>query len=103
VTSVLQIDIEGYEFSVLTDLMREFKGRPLPFGQLQLEIHAWGKSFAEFQNWWESLEESGLRAFWTEPNLVYLNLYRGHAPDLSEVRYLNINSWRKRNTDYLRF
>lgn len=39
----LQIDIEGAEFDVLTELLKEYKDRPLPFGQLQLEIHAWKK------------------------------------------------------------
>lgn len=86
---ILKIDIEGYEFSLLTDLIKAYKGKPLPFGQLQLEIHAWSKSFVEVLSFWRDLEEAGLRPFWTEPNLVYLNLYRGHAPDLSEVRRLS--------------
>lgn len=38
-----QIDIEGFEFSVLSDILQAYKGKPLPFGQLQLEIHAWKK------------------------------------------------------------
>lgn len=41
-------------------------GEPLPFGQLQLEIHIWHKSFAEYLTWWETLEAAGLRPFWTE-------------------------------------
>ncbi|KAG8886277.1 hypothetical protein FRB98_001374 [Tulasnella sp. 332] len=82
---VLKIDIEGYEFGLMTDLIKHYEGRPLPFGQLQLEIHGWGKSFEEFLHWWQALETVGLRPFWTEPNLVYLNLFRGHAPDLSEA------------------
>lgn len=85
---ILKIDIEGFEFSLLTDLIKAYKGKPLPFGQLQLEVHAWGKSFVEVLAFWRDLEEAGLRPFWTEPNLVYLNLYRGHAPDLSEVGHL---------------
>jgi len=87
---VLKIDIEGYEFDVLSHLVSEYKDKPLPFGQLQLEVHAWSKSFLEFLTWWQSLEAAGLRPFYTEPNLVYLNLYRGHAPDLSEYSFINI-------------
>ncbi|KAG8874697.1 hypothetical protein FRB98_008300, partial [Tulasnella sp. 332] len=81
---ILKIDIEGAEFSVLTDLLKGYKGRPLPFGQLQLEVHAWGKEFYEFVEWWEALEGAGLRPFFIEPNLVYLNLFRGSIPDLTE-------------------
>lgn len=65
---VLKIDIEGSEFDTLTSMMKYYKerGRPLPFGQLQLEIHANQISFAQFLKWWEDLEEAGLRPFWTE-------------------------------------
>ena len=41
-------------------------GEPLPFGQLQLEVHVWDKKFTDFMKWWELLEEAGLRPFWTE-------------------------------------
>ena len=41
-------------------------GKPLPFGQLQLEIHIWDRSFEYFLTWWEKLEKAGLRPFWTE-------------------------------------
>jgi hypothetical protein len=41
-------------------------GRPLPFGQLLIEIHLWGKTFAELLSWWEALEAAGLRPFWGE-------------------------------------
>jgi len=88
---VLKIDIEGYEFAVLASLVKEYEGRPLPFGQLQLEVHAWNKPFHEILTWWEALEAAGLRPFFIEPNLVYLNLYRGHAPDLTEYAFINIH------------
>lgn len=70
--SILKIDIEGGEFEVLIDLIKSYKeaGEPLPFGQLQIEIHALGKSIDWMIQWWEMLEDAGLRAFWTEPNLV---------------------------------
>lgn len=84
---ILKIDIEGSEFDTLTAIIAEYRalGQPLPFGQLQIEIHAWAHSFKDFLKWWESLEEAGLRPFWTEANLVYLNIYRGNAPTLAEV------------------
>lgn len=71
---ILKIDIESWEFETLTTLLKPYinSGRPLPFGQLQLEIHIWNKSFAEFLEWWEMLEAAGLRPFWTEVNLKIL-------------------------------
>lgn len=104
---ILKIDIEGWEFETLTSLLKPYieSGRPLPFGQLQLEIHLWGKPFEEFLSWWEMLEAAGLRPFWTEvrfsalfrisrlipnfeqPNLVYLIYNKQHTPDLAEVRH----------------
>jgi hypothetical protein len=35
----MQIDIEGSEFSALAAVIESFKGQPLPFGQMQIEIH----------------------------------------------------------------
>ncbi|KAF8498837.1 methyltransferase domain-containing protein [Hysterangium stoloniferum] len=95
---ILKIDIEGGEFDVLTDLISHYNNltppQPLPFGQLQLEIHVreeWGKDLAKLLKWWEALEESGLRPFWTEPNLIYLNLFRENQPPmLSEYSFINI-------------
>jgi hypothetical protein len=65
---ILKLDIEGSEFDVLDSIFKEYKGRPLPFGQLQLEVHVYlaNKSFADILHWWERLEEAGLRPFWTE-------------------------------------
>ena len=65
---ILKIDIEGWEFETITTLLNPYiaSGEPLPFGQLQLEIHIWGKTFAEYLTWWETLEKAGLRPFWTE-------------------------------------
>ncbi|KAF7365296.1 hypothetical protein MVEN_00401400 [Mycena venus] len=76
---ILKVDIERYEFETLSALIKPYitSGKPLPFGQLQLEIHLWHLSFTEFLTWWETLEEAGLRPFWTEPNLVYQNYNRG--------------------------
>jgi Methyltransferase FkbM domain len=65
---ILKIDIEGWEFDTLTTLVNSYleSGQPLPFGQLELEIHAWHKTFPEFLAWWEKLEQAGLRPFMTE-------------------------------------
>jgi len=89
---ILKIDIEGWEFDAITAIVKEYKsrGQPLPFGQLQLEIHAWNKSFADFLKWWEAMEEAGLRPFWTEANLVYQNYNRGASADLAEYSFINI-------------
>ncbi|KAJ2934975.1 hypothetical protein H1R20_g2123, partial [Candolleomyces eurysporus] len=87
---ILKIDIEGWEFETLTTLIKPYinSGLPLPFGQLQLEIHIWKKSFAQFLSWWEMLEAAGLRPFWTEPNLVYQNY--NTKPELAEYSFLNV-------------
>ena len=65
---ILKIDIESWEFATMTTLLNTYikSGEPLPFGQLQLEIHIWHKTFAEYLTWWEILEKAGLRPFWTE-------------------------------------
>ena len=84
---ILKVDIESWEFETLKTLVSHYlaAGKPLPFGQLQLEIHIWNKSFKEFLEWWEVLEEAGLRPFMTEPNMVYQNYNKNRTPDLAEV------------------
>ena len=89
---ILKIDIEGAEFATLDTLIDAYpaeRGAGLPFGQLQIEIHARDSEYAKFPRfleWWEKLERAGLRPFWTEPNLVYVNLVQGVRPTLAEVR-----------------
>ena len=91
---VLKIDIEGAEFSTLTTFLaanrpsNAMSNTKLPIGQLQLELHAWDDyaNFSFFHNWWTALETAGLRPFWTEPNLVYVNYATGAKPQLAEVR-----------------
>ena len=67
---ILKIDIEGYEFETLKSLIQPYLEikRPLPFAQMQLELHLWDMNdrFGEFKEFWEMLEEAGLRPFWTE-------------------------------------
>ncbi|KAH8077513.1 methyltransferase domain-containing protein [Cristinia sonorae] len=93
---VLKIDIESWEFEALEPFVREYihSGEPLPVGQMQIEIHATESSgygtFEKFRQWWEELEKAGLRPFWTEPNMVYMNIIRGARPDLVEYSFMNI-------------
>lgn len=90
---MLKIDIEGAEFSTLSTFLAANKPdglltkTTLPIGQLQLELHAWDDyaNFAFFHDWWAALEAAGLRPFWTEPNLVYVNYAKGGKPNLAEV------------------
>lgn len=89
---ILKIDIEGWEFDVLEAFIRPYveRGAPLPFGQLQLEIHAWHKTFPEMLQWWELLEAAGLRPFSAEANLAYVNYDRGSKAHIMEYSFLNI-------------
>ncbi|TCD64002.1 hypothetical protein EIP91_004670 [Steccherinum ochraceum] len=101
---VLKIDIEGAEFGSLVRFIDDFtttdpitgsNTTTLPVGQMQLEIHAreWSGygDFEHYNAWWEKLERAGLRPFWTEANLVYINIFKsGVRPDLVEYSFLNI-------------
>jgi len=90
---VLKIDIEGGEYEALTSFIEAHAERgQLPVGQLQLEIHARDgrERFDYFNQWWAGLEAAGLRPFWTEPNIVYLNIVRGARPELAEYSFINI-------------
>ncbi|KAF8843056.1 hypothetical protein BDN67DRAFT_964951 [Paxillus ammoniavirescens] len=91
---VLKVDIEANEYDALDIFVDSFHGEPLPFGQLQIEVHVYGGSewqyFPKFLKWWEKLEAAGLRPFFSEPNLVYVNLVRGVNPGLVEYSFINI-------------
>ncbi|PPQ65698.1 hypothetical protein CVT24_012116 [Panaeolus cyanescens] len=89
---ILKVDVESHEFDTLARLIHHYieSGEPLPFGQLQLEIHLWDKTFEHFLRWFEMLEDAGLRPFWTEPNLVFQNYNQYHTPDLAEYSFLNV-------------
>ena len=88
---ILKIDIEGFEFDTLRAMVQPYvdSGRPLPFGQLQVELHVWGRRFPDFFSWWELLEAAGLRPVMMEPNLVYVNYNRASGAELAEVRSLS--------------
>ncbi|KAF7797831.1 hypothetical protein EIP86_009037 [Pleurotus ostreatoroseus] len=89
---ILKIDIEGYEFDTLREIVQPYieSGKPLPFGQLQIELHLWNKKFADFLGWWQTLEAAGLRPVMMEPNLVYANYNRGSGAELAEYTFINI-------------
>ena len=87
---ILKVDVEGAEFDALAAFLKPFVGPhapPLPIGQLEIEIHAWGDlgSFAYFYPWWTLLERAGLRPFFTEPNLPHVSHLQAR-PDVVEVR-----------------
>ncbi|KZV62012.1 hypothetical protein PENSPDRAFT_658464 [Peniophora sp. CONT] len=91
---LFKIDIEGAEFDALKSLMSSLEREgadSVPFGQMQLEIHAWAPhdGFTYFMNWWESLERFGLRPFSFEPNLVYVSALGGR-PECVEYSFINV-------------
>ncbi|KAK7055102.1 Methyltranfer-dom domain-containing protein [Favolaschia claudopus] len=92
---ILKIDIEGGEFQALRDIIQLFDGEPLPFGQMQIEIHLAHdpkdhmETIALFQEWWTMLEDAGLRAYWKELNVIYANNFR-KGPYVIEWSFMNI-------------
>lgn len=93
---VLKIDLEGWEFDALTafllpssDFTSE-KPRAPPVSQMLLELHLWGRDFADLLGWWTVLERAGLRAVAREPNLVYQNYNRLQGAELAEYTFLNV-------------
>ncbi|KAJ6542733.1 methyltransferase domain-containing protein [Mycena capillaripes] len=90
---IWKIDIEGSEFSALTSVIESFKGKPLPFGQMQVEIHIGydpeKNTVGAIDEWWTMLEDAGLRPFWTELNLLDVNSLR-RGPIVAEWSFINI-------------
>lgn len=76
---MLILDIKGREVTVLEQIMKDFEG-VLPFGQLQMKIHFTSPEveqntqirnssfelFSRLLNWFEKLENRGLRPFHSE-------------------------------------
>lgn len=89
---ILKVDIEGWEFDTLRAMLSPYleSGAPLPFGQLQIEVHAWKQRFHDFLSWWELIEGVGLRPFMSEPNLVYVNYNRQSGAELADYSFINI-------------
>ncbi|KXJ88515.1 methyltransferase domain-domain-containing protein [Microdochium bolleyi] len=66
----------------------------VPIAQLMIEIHLDPgriKDTPEFMSWWQTLEDAGFRATWTEPNLLVstLPLYDGY-PRYAEYTFINV-------------
>ncbi|KAJ7834429.1 hypothetical protein B0H13DRAFT_2369885 [Mycena leptocephala] len=64
----IDIDREGWEFATLTAIIESFKGKPLPFEQMQIEIHRNYEpdhitTVGAFDKWCTTLEDAGLRPF----------------------------------------
>ncbi|KAG8983436.1 hypothetical protein FRB90_006031, partial [Tulasnella sp. 427] len=81
---LIKIDLEGWEFAALVPLFEAYRESTLPFGQLQLEIHANDMPLDKVLEWWELLEAAGLRPFHAEPNLIYANINRGNLPTIAD-------------------
>lgn len=43
-----------------------------PYGQLVIDVYPWGKSFEEVLEWFEGMEEAGLRPFASEVGLLII-------------------------------
>ncbi|KAG6380486.1 methyltransferase domain-containing protein [Boletus reticuloceps] len=79
---VLKVDIEGGEFDSL-EVFIDTSAR------IARSVQSMG-TLPKFLEWWEKLETAGLRPFFFEPNLVYVNLVRGVRPELIEYAFINI-------------
>ncbi|KAK1974134.1 methyltransferase domain-containing protein [Colletotrichum cereale] len=94
---ILKMDIEVAEFEALDGLHRDFSGAgdELPIGQLMVEIHLYSNrdmTSRVFLDWWERLESRGLRATWTEPNLLAVTLAAYNKdPMMAEYTMVNVH------------
>ncbi|KAJ7811274.1 hypothetical protein B0H14DRAFT_2860328 [Mycena olivaceomarginata] len=86
----------GHEFIDIwkAPVIESVKGKPLSFGQMQIEIHLnfapdFIKTIGQFDKWWTLLEDAGLRPFWTELNLLDVNVIR-RGPFVGEWSFINI-------------
>lgn len=94
---VLKMDVEGYEFGALSQLVKDVgEGGVLPVGQLLVEIHLGSeRTFGEVVRWWEELERAGLRAVWTEPNLLIVTGGGWDGmPRYAEYTFVNVRDGR---------
>jgi hypothetical protein len=97
---ILKIDIEYYEFETLNSLKKWTwdQGKDYPIGQMLIEIHLfqWAQELTlpYFVNWWEdALESVGMRATWTEPNLLFVTLKGDDSmPRFAEYSLINVKN-----------
>ncbi|KAF6811786.1 hypothetical protein CSOJ01_05514 [Colletotrichum sojae] len=101
---ILKMDIEGSEYASMDALSEDFPisaGEDLPIGQFMVEIHLWnGVTSDMYLDWWERLESRGLRATWTEPNLLSVTLSTSNK-DPVFAEYTMINAKDKRNVLFM--
>ncbi|KAK1976464.1 methyltransferase domain-containing protein [Colletotrichum cereale] len=93
---ILKMDIEKAEFDALDGMHRDFPlsvGEELPIGQLMIEIHLSEDTNSKtLLDWWERLEAHGLRAAWTEPNLLAVTMQVCHKdPCMAEYTMINVH------------
>ncbi|KAI9681227.1 MAG: hypothetical protein M1817_002509 [Caeruleum heppii] len=70
---ILKVDVEGSEYAAFDRFMDDFENKPLPIGQLMIELHLFDDenvNFERFYRWWERLESFGMRPTWLEVNLI---------------------------------
>jgi hypothetical protein len=83
----------------LSSLLKSSRNKEFPIGQVLIEIHLFASQQASlpvFMEWWETLEAVGLRATWTEPNLLAVTLgLEDKNPRLAE--YSLVNTQNKNN------
>ncbi|KAK1987540.1 methyltransferase domain-containing protein [Colletotrichum cereale] len=92
---ILKMDIESAEFEATEALHNDFPitAGELPIGQLMIEIHLNNELTAfDYLDWWARLESRGLRATWTEPNLLAVTLkLKKENPLLAEYTMINVH------------
>ncbi|KAJ7067266.1 methyltransferase domain-containing protein [Mycena amicta] len=92
---ILKIDLEGGEFETLSSIIADNgdAGKPLPFGQLLVEMHVgWSEDVTtvdHFSKWWERLEAAGLRPFYFEVSMMDVNNMRAE-PSVVYWSFMNI-------------
>ncbi|KAF9877856.1 hypothetical protein CkaCkLH20_04432 [Colletotrichum karsti] len=96
---ILKMDIEFAEFEAMDGMHRDFPlaaGEELPIGQLMIEMHLFNNIGSKtVLDWWERLEGRGLRATWTEPNLLAVTMQvAGKDPIMAEYSMVNVKDSR---------
>ncbi|KAJ7471425.1 methyltransferase domain-containing protein [Mycena galericulata] len=90
---ILKIDLEGSEFATLVSIIADTQGKPLPFGQLLLDIHiGWSDDMTtveHFSKWFVRLERAGLRPYYFEVSMMDVNTLRAE-PAVVYWSFMNI-------------
>ncbi|KAJ7683723.1 methyltransferase domain-containing protein [Mycena rosella] len=77
---ILKVDLEGAEFATLVSIIADAREKPLPFGQLLLEVHiGWSEEMTtvdHFSKWFARLECAGLGPYYFEVSMMDVNTLR---------------------------